>query len=79
MSERARLAWQCRRGMRELDVLLRRFLDEHYESLPEAGRADFRRLLEQPNEDIMDWLFQRREPDDPGLARIVAAVLERPR
>lgn len=65
--------------MRELDVLLRRFLDEQYESLPDAARADFRRLLEQPNEDIMDWLFQRKAPDDPGLAWIVAAVLDLPR
>lgn len=79
MSEKARLAWQCRRGMRELDVLLTRFLEERYDELPAPDQSDFRRLLDQPNEDIMDWLFQRGQPADTGLRRIVEAVLDLPR
>jgi antitoxin CptB len=28
--EIGRLRWRCRRGMKELDVLLTRYVDEHY-------------------------------------------------
>ena len=44
--ERAsRLRWQCRRGMKELDQLLTSYLDNGYESAPEADKAAFRALL----------------------------------
>jgi antitoxin CptB len=33
--EIGKLRWRCRRGMRELDVLLSRYLDEEYRT---AGR-----------------------------------------
>jgi antitoxin CptB len=44
--EFGKLRWRCRRGMKELDVLLERYVDERYgtASLPE--QAAFRLLLE---------------------------------
>ncbi|MBK8162382.1 MAG: succinate dehydrogenase assembly factor 2 [Gammaproteobacteria bacterium] len=44
--ERARLHWQCRRGMRELDLLLQAYLDHAYDGAADAERAAFRRLLD---------------------------------
>ena len=43
-----RLRWQCRRGMRELDVVLERWLEARYPSAPEPERRAFRTLLEAP-------------------------------
>ena len=37
MSELARLRWKCRRGMLELDLLLRDFLDSGYQDLDDAA------------------------------------------
>jgi len=44
--ELGRLRWRCRRGMKELDVLLERYMDERFAtaSLPEQDA--FRLLLE---------------------------------
>ena len=49
MNQKARLKWQCRRGMRELDLLLEEFLEHRYQSLSQPDRDAFARLLECPN------------------------------
>jgi antitoxin CptB len=41
-----RLRWRCRRGMKELDVLLTRYMDERFDGAPHEEQAAFRRLLE---------------------------------
>ena len=50
--ELKRLRWRCRRGMRELDVLLERYLAERWPSAPPARRAAFRALLELPDPEL---------------------------
>jgi len=46
MNERSRLLWQCRRGIREMDILFRDFIDQHYDQLSDdekqIGRASCR-------------------------------------
>jgi len=74
MTELARLKWHCRRGMRELDLLLEGFLKHSYQSLSSAGRKNFARLLDCPNEDLMDWLMEGGTPKDDQLAEIVRQV-----
>jgi antitoxin CptB len=46
-----RLRWQCKRGMRELDELLARYLDSTYKQAPESEKLAFRSLLEVPDPD----------------------------
>ena len=65
------LVWRCRRGVRELDVLFARFLEEQYASLSQSQQADFQRLLEVQDPTIMDWLFAKEEPTDLGLANMI--------
>lgn len=72
--ERAKLAWRCRRGMRELDVLLRGFLDRHYAALDSAGRKAFAQLLEENDQDILAWLTGRSDPADPALAEMIRTI-----
>jgi antitoxin CptB len=71
---RQQLVWRCRRGVRELDVLLTRFLDEQFESLPNAEKVDFVRFLETQDPVIMDWLFGKYPCEDPALANIVTKL-----
>nr|VFK21132.1 MAG: antitoxin CptB [Candidatus Kentron sp. LFY] len=63
MSKHANLKWRCRRGMRELDLLLERFLEFQYDSLTDAERELFAQFLEEPNEKIIDWLLEDIQPD----------------
>jgi antitoxin CptB len=46
--ELGKLRWRCRRGMKELDVLLARYVDERFCSASNAEQEAFRRLLETP-------------------------------
>ncbi len=74
MTEQARLKWQCRRGMRELDLLLEAFLEHRYERLSPAFRKGFARLLDCPNEDLVAWLIEGGSPQDEQLAIIVGQI-----
>jgi len=43
--ELGKLRWRCRRGMKELDVLLARYLEELFCGASNAEQAAFRQLL----------------------------------
>ncbi|CAA6810226.1 MAG: Unknown protein [uncultured Thiotrichaceae bacterium] len=49
MSELSHLKWRCRRGTKELDLIMNKYLDEHYadpnSSADEASRGAFKELL----------------------------------
>ena len=69
-----RLRWQCRRGMRELDLLLLQFLDTGYADLDaEAARA-FARLLDCPDALLLEWLLGRQRPSDKDVADVVEYI-----
>ncbi len=74
MTEQARLKWQCRRGMRELDLILETFLEHRYETLTPASRAGFARLLGCPNVDLVAWLIEGSSPQDKQLEIIVRQI-----
>jgi len=71
MSELLRLRWLCRRGMKELDVVMSSYLERHYESASTADRDRFRKLLELPDPDLYDLLLGRSEVTDPELRQFV--------
>ncbi len=71
---RNRLAWQCRRGMRELDVILGRFLETGFGRLDEQDRLHFSRLLEYPDSVLLEILMGRMAAADRDVAHIVDAI-----
>ena len=71
-----RARWRCRRGMKELDVLLERFaaraLDDR---LDDAELDALERLLGQPDQDVHAWLVSAPgSPPPPEMRGIVALV-----
>ena len=44
-SDKARLRWRCRRGMRELDKAMLGYLETYYDDASVQERADFETLL----------------------------------
>jgi antitoxin CptB len=56
-ARRSRLRWRCRRGVRELDVLLERFVDAMIAGAGEELCCDCERLLEQPDPLLIEWLI----------------------
>jgi antitoxin CptB len=70
-----RLYWHSRRGMLELDLVLMPFVTEDFESLDEADKERYIRLLECEDQDLFGWFLQHKQVDDPELARIVEIIL----
>ena len=67
----SRLRWRCRRGMLELDLLLGRFVNEHYRELDGAGRTALSRLLDMPDSELLICLQGQADPADPELLSLV--------
>ena len=64
------------RGMREMDLILGRFADALLDRLSEDEVADFERLIEVPDRDVLAWITGERAvpPDhDSGLFRKLRA------
>ena len=69
-----RTAWQCRRGMRELDELLGDFLVRRYAQLNEQEQQTFNDLLEYPDAVLLELLMGRMMPADRDVARLVQEI-----
>jgi len=58
-----RLRWLCRRGMKELDVLLENFLAGSEHELGNGAWPEFESLLQVEDDRIWDWLQTPGRPD----------------
>jgi len=74
--ETGRLAWQCRRGMKELDFLLLRYLRERYSLAASEERAAFSEFLELPDPDIARYLLAGDVPRDARCAALCRLLLQ---
>ncbi len=72
--ELGRLRWRCRRGMKELDILLERYLEQGYLRADWAERSAFARLLAASDPELAAWLIYGRPCPDPQLAKIIAIL-----
>ena len=73
-AEDRRILWRCRRGTKELDVLLERFALHGYEQASPAQKRAFARLLELPDPELTDYLFGYATPEEPELARLTQLI-----
>ena len=69
-----RLRWQCRRSMRELDLMLLRFIDQHYDQLPLAQRDTLEALLHNQDQLLLTWLMGHQQPSDAKQAALVLLI-----
>jgi antitoxin CptB len=68
--------WCCRRGMKELDVLLERFLEKSYADASSEQKRAFTSLLALPDPLLAAYLLGHATPPEPEtaeLARLIAA------
>jgi antitoxin CptB len=73
-AEFGKLRWRCRRGMRELDVLLTRYVDQEYRTAAPEQQDAFRRLLEMQDPVIHAYFLGRETPPDAVLASLIARI-----
>jgi antitoxin CptB len=69
-----RLLWRCRRGMKELDVMLERFAREALAHASPQERAVLEELLALPDPLLAGYLLGENTPPEPRLARLAGAI-----
>ncbi len=72
--DKNRLQWATRRGMLELDLVLKPFLDNHYDGLSDADKGLFVELLECEDQDMFTWFIDKVDPADANILRIVTII-----
>lgn len=70
----ARLSWRCRRGCRELDLLLQAYLSRCFAAAPETERRQFEQLLELPDDRLQDLLLGGSEGSTLEWADLAAKI-----
>ena len=73
-AEARRLLWRCRRGMKELDVLLERFARRELPAASPEERSALARFLELPDPLLVDYLLGQAIPPDAELAGLVRRI-----
>lgn len=69
------LRWRCRRGMRELDVLLERYLQQRYPTASPAEQRAFIELLDCPDPQLFGFVTGREVPATPEWAHVIARLV----
>ena len=72
--EHSRLRWRCRRGMRELDLMLSAWLEMAFDRLSPQQRTEFEQLLELSDPELEHYLLWGARPDEPERAALVQAI-----
>ena len=73
-AELRRLRWRCRRGMRELDQLLERYLDQRWAAASESERGAFLRLLDCEDDRLWRWFMGYEACPDAELSELIARI-----
>lgn len=77
LDERAlsKLRWRCRRGLLENDLFIERFFDRYAASLTVRQAEALGELMDLADNDLLDLLLRRKDPegalDRPGVREVL--------
>ena len=74
MDSYSKLNWRCRRGTKELDFLLNKFLEKKYQYLTAEEKDAFSELLDVQDPMIMDWILNRNTPPTKTMDQVVEKI-----
>jgi antitoxin CptB len=84
LDERAlsKLHWRCRRGLLENDLFIERFFGRYESSLTVRQARSLEVLMDLADNDLLDLLLRRREPegelDQPDVRVVLDMLRQRP-
>jgi antitoxin CptB len=77
-----RLKWRCRRGLLENDLLIERFFGRHGACITPRQADGLHALMELPDNDLLDLLLARTEPQGdlnrPAVHEVLAQMRCKP-
>ncbi len=76
--DRVRLRWRARRGLLENDLIITRYLDANEQALTDVEVGALTRLFELGDNELLDLLLARKEPegdlDRPDVHAVIAQL-----
>jgi antitoxin CptB len=80
--ELSRLKWRCRRGLLENDLFIERFFRQYEPSLTVRHASGLQCLMDLADNDLLDLLLARREPEGdlarPEVIEVLGMLRARP-
>ena len=74
MTQLAKLRWQCRRGTKELDFLLLRYLDNRYALADADEQALFVELLKLEDDELIGVLMGDLDVEAAAMKALVGKI-----
>jgi antitoxin CptB len=78
-----RLKWRCRRGLLENDLFIERFFARHESTLTYGQARGLQLLMDQADNDLLELLLARREPEGelarPEVREVLALLRTNPK
>ena len=71
----SKLRWRCRRGLLENDLFIERFFVRHQATLTQSQAQGLLKLMDLGDNDLLDLLLARKEPDGELARAEVVQVL----
>ena len=68
--------FRSRRGLQELDIILKPFIENHFSDLKKADQLSYMELVDNEDVELMDWLVNHTKPPN-SLLKIVNLVIEK--
>ena len=72
--DRDRIRWHCRRGLLELDILLKRFLDKDLATLSKQELVELDQLLQLQDNDLLDVVLDKAPLQQASLLPILEKI-----
>jgi antitoxin CptB len=69
-----KLKWRCRRGTRELDLLLLNYLKNKFQTADQAQQYQFYQLLEWQDSELIACLLENKPVPNEELSQLVAQI-----
>ena len=63
--------WKCRRGLRELDLLFRRYSENNLESLSKEDFEMFNSILDLDDQPLYDFIFKNQSLNSPDKEKFI--------
>lgn len=69
-----KLRWLCRRGMKELDILLERFVKQHAGAIERGEWPALEEMLDAEDDVLWDWIQNPGTAVNPAFQEILAQI-----
>lgn len=70
-TNKKRLLWLCRRGIREMDLLFKQYVEDNFDSLDSTELEILESFMNESDLDIIDWIMERREVTNLNYQAII--------